>query len=133
MGWKVSSQREPSCSSLSLVSFTVDLLLKAQLCQCPTHISDLLMPYELEGSQRSSLAGPFRQKTRVDQDFAVQTRSALPCLRGLERHNECHLLKSPLKAHVKRHASMSFVVSSFICWLCSFFNAVHIDALHLCR
>lgn len=65
------------------------------------------------------LGGPFRQKTRVDQDFAVQTPSALPCLWGLERHNECHLFKPPLRARVKRQASMSFTISSFICWLCS--------------
>ena len=65
------------------------------------------------------LGGPFRQKTRVDQDFAAQTPSALPCLWGLERHNECHLFKPPLRARVKRQASMSFTISSFICWLCS--------------
>lgn len=41
-----------SClSSFSLMSFTVDLPLKARLCLCPPTISDLLKPYELDGSQ----------------------------------------------------------------------------------
>lgn len=50
-GHDQASRKMSHHSSFSLVSFTVDLPFKAQLCLCPTHISDRLMPYELEGRQ----------------------------------------------------------------------------------
>lgn len=64
--WKISSQREQSCSTFSLMSFTVDLLLKAQICQWPTYTSALLMPYELEGSLG---LGPLGWKTELIKTF----------------------------------------------------------------
>lgn len=69
---------------------------------------------------RDCLTGPFRQQTRVSQDFAVQTPSALPCLWSLERHNECHHFKPLIKGFVKTQASKYFVFFFFNCRLCAF-------------